>query len=72
MPVAEAIICERCEQSGAEQCGLAFLCPTCVVALGLCEHCKRDDATVTLDDERLCDGCYDDAMTPEDYSGEDL
>ncbi len=39
---------------------------------GLCEHCKRDDATVTLGDERLCDGCYDDAMLPdsEDWDGE--
>jgi hypothetical protein len=39
---------------------------------GLCEHCLRDDATVTLEDERLCDGCFDDAMQADDDSGEDF
>ncbi len=64
-------LCEHCEKEGAEPCGLMFLCPACVVLMGLCEHCRRDDATVTLGDKRLCDGCFDDAMEPEDYSGEE-
>ena len=68
MTITEVLICERCDAVGADKCGLMFLCPACVVALGLCESCCREEGTCVVDDRRLCNGCADDADMPEDMS----